>query len=216
VNADRRALVRYLIPDLDDGLCNALGQVEQLLLTLATWEEASEVPVLSAPLAGWVALKALYRVQAVISPTQTRADQPTPPGRVLGPDGSDAHRPVRLVALDPADVEVLGAAAAVLGRELALDPYGEMFEAMAAAAEAAAGVYGPEPLPVQLVEALARVHGLLDLAPTDDTARLTALLDAAGDTAVVLSRADEAAYIRTAERFNAMWGLSNGLDRFPH
>jgi hypothetical protein len=216
VNVDRRALVRYLIPDLDDDLCNALGQVEQLLLTLATWEEASDVPVLSAPLAGWVALKALYRVQTVIKPTQSRADWPSPPGRILGPDGGPERRPLRLVQLDPTDVEVLGAAAAVLGQELALDPYGELFEAMAAGAEASAGVYGPEPLPVQLVEALARVHGLLDLVLTDDTARLTALLDAAGDTDVVLSPADEAAYIRTAERFNVMWGLSNGLDRFPH
>jgi hypothetical protein len=215
VDSDRRELVRYLIPDLDDGLCNALGQVEQLLLTLATWEEASEAPVLTAPLAQWVALKALYRVQPVINLTQTRPDQPSPPGRILSPDRSRALRPLRLVTLDPADVEVLGAAATVLGHELALDPYGEMFEAMAAGAEAAAGVYGPEPLPVELVEALARVHGLLDLAPTDDTARLTALLDSAGENDLVLSPADEAAYHRTADRFNAMWGLSNGLD-LPH
>jgi hypothetical protein len=59
------------------------------------------------------------------------------------------------------------------------------------------------------------VHGLLGLAPTDDTARLTALLEASGGSDLVLTPTDEATYTRTASRVNAMWGLSNGLGRFP-
>lgn len=52
---------------------------------------------------------------------------------------------------------------------LATDPHGEPTEAMAAGVEAAADPYGPPPRPVELVEALARVHELLDLAPEDST-----------------------------------------------
>jgi hypothetical protein len=85
---------------------------------------------------------------------------------------------------------------------------------MAAGAEAAPGLYGPAPQPVQLVEALARAHGLLDLAPTDDTAHLTALLRVAGDSDLVLTAFGEAAYARTADRFSAMWAPHSRLQRF--
>jgi hypothetical protein len=209
-----RALVGRLIPDLDDELSHALYQVEELLLTLAVWEEDAADPVtLPAPLAHRATLDALNRVQAVINPTQSRTDRPTPGGRIVGPDGHYEHRPLRLVRLDPTDVDVLGAAAALLGRELATEPHGELADAMAAGAEAAT-VYGPAPRPVQLVEALARAHGLLDLAPTGDTAHLAELLKAAGDSDLVLTPLGEAAYVRTADRFNAMWALNSGLDRF--
>jgi hypothetical protein len=107
-----RALVGRLIPDLDDELSHVLYQVEELLLTLAVWEEDAADPVtLPAPLAHRAALDALNRVQAVISPTQSRTDRPTPGGRIVGPDGHYEHRPLRLVRLDPRDVDVLGAAA---------------------------------------------------------------------------------------------------------
>lgn len=62
--------------------------------------------------------------------------------------------------------------------------------------------------------AVARVHGLLDLAPTADCTRLATLVAAAGDTDLVLTAADEAAYNRTVDRFNNIWALRNGLDFF--
>lgn len=206
-----------LVPDLDDELVGTLGQVEELLLTLSAWEDDPDDPaVLPAPLAGRVALEALHRVQDAIAPTQTRQGRPAPAGgRLLGPDGRYEHRPLRLVALDPADLETLAAAAAALGRELATRPHSELAEAIAAGAEAAAPTYGPAPAPVQLVEALARAHGLLDLVDTDDTALLRARLledGVAGD--VVLTTQEGHAYGRLAERMNAMWALSDPLAHF--
>jgi hypothetical protein len=133
---------------------------------------------------------------------------------LLGPDGRYEHRPLRLVQLDPHDLRVLAATAAALGRELATNPHGELGEATAAGAEAAGGTYGPAPQPVEIVEALARVHGVLDLAPTADSTRLASLVAAAGDDDLVLDAAGEAAYQRTVDRFNAMWASRSGLDRF--
>jgi hypothetical protein len=206
--------VTRLIPDLDDELCHALRQVEELLLTLASWEErAEDLVCLPAPLAGQVALDALERVQDVIELSQTSTGRSAPAGRVLGPTG-DEHRPLRLVRVDPADLDVLTAAAAVLGLELAVNPGSELSDALAAGAEAAADGHGPPPTPVDLVEALSRAHGLLDLTPTVDSRRLTALITAASDTDLILSPADELAYHRTAERFTAMWARGNSLDRY--
>ena len=122
--------------------------------------------------------------------------------------------PLRLVEVDEQDLAVLAAAAAVLGRELATRPHGELAEAMDAGADAARGDYGPAPTPVQLVETLARVHGLLDLASTADTELLTARIAAAGRDDVVLTAAEAAAYERIADRFNGMWALSDPLSRF--
>jgi hypothetical protein len=219
-----------LIPDLDDELVHALAQVEELLLTLSVWEDdPHDAIVLPTPLAGRVALHALERVQDAVGPTQTRSGRPAPVGgRLLGPDGRDEHRPLRLVDLDPADLAVLAAAAAVLGRELATRPHGDLADAVAAGAEAAAPVYGPTPTGVQLVEALARAHGLLDLPDTDDTVLLRARLtqppaldpitgQPTGQPAdIVLTRTEDAAYARLADRMNAIWALANPLDRFTY
>ncbi len=208
-----------LIPDLDDELCHALGQIEELLLTLSVWEDDPDgLAELPDPLAGRVALDALNRVQDAIGPTQTRTARPAPDGgRLLGPDGRYEHRPLRLVAIDPGDLRILGEAAAQLGRALATNPHGELVEAMAAGAEAAAPTFGPTPEPVELVEALARGLGVLDLAATDtagDTRVMVALLTDAAGADVTLSPLSEAAYQRLADRYNAMWAARDGLDRF--
>lgn len=205
-----------MIPDLDDELCHALGQVEELLLTLAGWEGDPHDPaLLPAPVAGRAALDALNRVQEAIGPTQSRHGTPAPAGgRVLGPDGRYEHRPLRLVTLDAGDLRLLADTAAQLGRALAADPGGELAEAMAAGAEAATPTFGPTSQPVELVEALARALGVLDLATTDDTVLLAELLAGAGGEDVVLDPAAEVAYQRAADRFNAMWADSSGLDRF--
>jgi len=67
----------------------------------------------------------------------------------------------------------------------------------------------------ELVSLLARLAGLLDLAPTDDTRLLTARLRAIPPGAdCVLSDAEEAAHARTADRMNHMWAHGSGIDRY--
>jgi hypothetical protein len=208
-----------LIPDLGGELCHALGQVEELLLTLSAWEDDPDgLAELPAPLAARVALEALNRVQDAIQPTQTLPGRPDPVGgRLLGPDGRYEHRPLRLVPIDPDDLRVLDEAAAQLGQALATNPHGELAEAMAAGAEAAASTFGPTPEPVELVTALARALGVLDLAATDsagDTRVLAELVLKAAGADVVLSPTAEAAYQRLADRYNTMWADRDGTDRF--
>lgn len=232
----RRAV---LVPDLDDELVVALNRVEELLLVLdfdgdprprlghgeaervdqVDGSASGEVLALPAPLDDRVALEALNRVQAAVGPTQTRYGRPAPAGgRLLGADGRYEHRSLRLVHLDAADLQVLAAAAAVLGEELATRPHSALSEAMTDGAEAAGGItpYGPATTPQALVEALARAHGLLDLAVTDDTRALAARVADLDHGDVVLTPAEDTAYERLAGRFNAMWTLSDPLARWTY
>ena len=67
----------------------------------------------------------------------------------------------------------------------------------------------------KLVSLLARLAGLLDLAPTDDTRILTARLQATPPgTDCVLSDAEEAAHARTADLMNHIWAHGSGIDRY--
>jgi hypothetical protein len=67
----------------------------------------------------------------------------------------------------------------------------------------------------ELVSLLARLAGLLDLAPTDDTRLLTARLRATPPgTDCVLGDAEEAAHARTADRMTHMWAHGSGIDRY--
>jgi hypothetical protein len=59
---------------------------------------------------------------------------------------------------------------------------------------------------VQMVDALSSTRPA--------RARLAALLDTPDGSDLALTTADEAAYTRTVDRFNAMWALSNGPDRY--
>jgi hypothetical protein len=222
VSTDQRGTGR-LVPDLDDELVFVLAQVEEVLLTLSAWESDPDEPAaLPAPLAGRRALDALNRVQHLIAPTQTRVDRggaeipsSTGPARLLGPDGRYEHRPLRLVALEQADLNLLAAAAGEMGRALAVSPGGELAEALVAGAEAAGSVggYGPAPDPVAVVAGLARALGVLDLAVTDDTALLITLIEVPPGVDVVLNAAEEAAYARLADRINTMWADKSGIDR---
>lgn len=109
---------------------------------------------------------------------------------------------------------MLAATAELLGQALAIDPHGELAEAIAAGAEAAAPTFGPTPTPAQLVEVVARAHGVLDLADTADTILLAGQLARANGADLILTPAAEAAYQRTVDRFNTMWADRSGLDRF--
>ncbi|RZT75512.1 hypothetical protein EV383_6253 [Pseudonocardia sediminis] len=212
------ARVRRLIPDLDDDLVAELARVEELLLTLAVWEEDDPdgPAVLPVPLAGRVALEALNRVQRQIAATQSRSHPSAPPLPLMfGADGHYEHRPLRLVEIEAGDLALLSAAAMCLGHTLAVAPASELAEAIAAGAEASGGAFTAAPSGGELVEAFARINGLLDLATTADTELLAARLqDARGD--VVLTPAEEDAYTRLADRMNMMWAGGSPLDRWTY
>jgi hypothetical protein len=217
--------VTRLVPDLDDELCRVLEQVEEVLLTLAEWEADPDAPaVLPAALSGRAALGAVQRLHDVIGPTQTlvdergariepRIDGPGA-GRLLGADGGYQHRALRLVEVAVADLELLAAAAARLGLELALNPHSELSDAITAGAEAAGIGYRPPAAPTEVVADLARVLGLLDLEPTTDTMMLIARLEAAAGADVVLTRGEELAYERLATQFNGLWAAQDGVAPF--
>jgi len=77
-----------VLPDLDRELTAALGDVEELLLTLR-WQETGDPDdhvVHPVALGGGVALRALRRVADTVRPTQTDPEASTG-RRLLGPDG---------------------------------------------------------------------------------------------------------------------------------
>src|SRR3954451_8964572 len=115
---DRRVV---LVLDLDGQPLTVLAVLEELLADLAAWEESDaadpphpRAPLrLPAPLAGGVALAAVRRLTAALGPTQCRGCQR---GRLLAPDGSHAHPPLSMLTLPSADLALLSATAAALGR----------------------------------------------------------------------------------------------------
>jgi len=202
-----------VLPDLDRELTAAVGEVEELLLTLR-WQETGDPDSSVAhprALAGGVALQALRRVAGTVHPTQTDPDTSTG-GRVLGPDGRYEHTPLRFVRLRAADIDALSAAAAALGEPVRSEAVTDALQLHAGHRPRDQRI--PDPV-AALVALAARIAGLLDLAWTEDTELLRGRLEAAaGD--VVLTPAEEAAYQRTITRINGMWALGNPVDRFTY
>jgi hypothetical protein len=208
-----------LVVDLDGELLAPLRVLEEVLLALNTWAEDDDLdppdrrdPLhLPAPLADGEALAAVQRLQAALGPTQSLGPDR---GRLLSPDGSYEHAPFSVVTLPAVDIEILSAAARALGhpalsadvadlvedyaRSFAVDPYARSRTDRA-----------------EFVSKVARVAGLLDLAPTEDTQLLTARLAAnPPGLDLALTTAEEAAYQRTADRMNRLWSLGSGVDRY--
>ncbi|MFB4271473.1 hypothetical protein [Nonomuraea sp. GTA35] len=161
--------------------------------------------------AGRAALEALRRLGEAIAPTQgDLAIKAGATGRLLAGNGRYEFAPLRIAEVDQADVDILAAAARVLG-----DPHAS--QAVRDGLED-----GRADLPAgELVKRAAQLAGLLDLADTGDTVMLRERLAAAGPTDdVVLTRLEEDAYRRTVTRLNAMWALGDPLARFiyarPH
>jgi len=201
------------VPDLDEDLTAAFGDVEELLLTLRWQEEEDPDGSVRHPpaLAGAVALQALRRVADTVRATQIKPETWTG-GRVLGPDGRYEHTPLRFVRLRAADIAALSAAAAALGEPVRSEEVAEALRMHAVHRPADPGAADPV---TGLVSLVARVAGLLDLAWTGDAELLRARFEhPAGD--VVLTVAEEAAYQRTVTRLNGMWALGSGLDRFVY
>ena len=203
-----------VVPDLDEDLTRALGDVEELLLTLRWQEEDDPDRIVTHPpaLAGGAALQALRRVADAVRPTQTNPDTWTTGGRQLGPDGRYEHTSLRFLRVRTADVAALSAAAAALGEPVRSEEVDEALRMHAA--HRAADPRAADPV-AGLVALVARVAGLLDLAWTEDAELLRARLESAvGD--VAFTPGEEAAYQRTVTRLNRMWALGSAVDRFTY
>ncbi len=205
-----------VLPDLDTEFTAALGEVEELLLTLR-WQETGDpddLVVHPAALGGGVALQALRRVADTVRPTQTDPDTWTG-GRLLGPDGRYEHVPLRFVRVRAADIDALSAAAAALGEPVRTEAVTDALRLHAGHRPQDRQFPNPD---AALVALAARVAGVLDLEWTRDAELLRARLDrplgAAGD--VVLTAAEETAYQRVITRFNRMWTLADPAERFTY
>jgi hypothetical protein len=155
-------------------------------------------------LADRAAVDALGRIAAALRPTQGIEDGP----RWFGPDGRHEHAPLRFVDVERTDLATLAAAAAAVGRALhriGAPDLAEALESAAAAAEVAAA---------DVVTALARLHGILNLASTRDVERMYVAAAAAGSRDLILSPAQEDTYQRTVARLHGIWALGDGLERF--
>ena len=115
------------------------------------------------------------------------------------------------LTLPAADIDLLSATASAVGHPR-LDP--DIGERVDVHAEQLGDTYRRTDR-TELVSLLARLAGLLDLSPTDDTRLLTArLLATPSGTDCVLSDAEEAAHARTADRMNHIWAHGSGIDRY--
>lgn len=206
-----------LVPDLDGELLAPLRELEEVLLSLSMWEDddvedppTDRAPLtLPAPLANGAALAAVQRLAAALGPTQSLGPEH---GRLLAPNGVSEHAPLSVLELAAADVEVLSAAAAELGRP-GLDP--DIADLVAHHAANLGGTYRAGVDRAELVSLVARLAGLLDLEATDDTRRLVARLSAnSPGRDLALTEEEERAYQRTADRLNHMWALGSGIDRY--
>lgn len=202
-----------LVVDLDGDLLTPLRAAEEILLTLGAWEDddpaADTEPLrLPAPLAGRVALAAVRRLLTALAPTQS---QPPHEGRLIGPDGRYEHAPLTVISVPAADIDLLSATAAALGHP-GLDPD------IADLVNDHAGELGRDngrADRTELASLLARLAGLLGLACTDDIRLLADRLGASPPGAdCVLNDAEEAAYVRTADRMNHMWAHGSVIDRY--
>ncbi|CCG02687.1 hypothetical protein [Blastococcus saxobsidens] len=205
-----------LVVDLDGEPLAPMRALEEILLCLGTWEDddrrhpgADTEPLrLPAPLADRVALAAVQRLLGALAPTQSREPWR---GRLLAPDGRYEHAPMTALTLPSADIDLLCATAAALG-DAALNP--EIADLVSTFAEQL-GSGCRSGGRTELVSLLARLAGLLDLSPTDDTRLLiTRLRTTPLGTDCVLSDAEEAAHARTADRMNDLWAHGSGIDRY--
>jgi hypothetical protein len=196
-----------LVPDLGDDLAPTLTLAGELFTGLdAIADEGTELPMPATLVARvgrqgrpWAAAgAAAVRLRDAIAPTQRARAGPAP---LYAPGGQHEHGPLRFVQVDPDDLAAIGAAVAALGEDLARNPSGDAGSLLDEHAHRGLHQWKTA---ADLVEQLARVHGLLDLAWTDDVALLYDRI-AGTEGNVVLYDAEEAAYQRTTGRLNAMW-----------
>jgi hypothetical protein len=203
-----------LMVDLDGEVLEPLSALDELLIALASWEADDrageptvEAPLeLPPPLADQVALGAVQRLTAALGPTQFRRTA----GRLSGPGGLVDHAQLTVLTLAAADVRILSSTAQALGHPALDADLADLVHSFAA------GLSSPRERVdrAEFVSRIARLAGLLDLAPTPESQLLVDRLTAAEPgTDVVLTPAEERAYEHTADRMNAMWGLGSAAAR---
>jgi hypothetical protein len=194
-----------VVPDLGDELLAVVNQVEELLLTLAIWEDEDGV-VLPAPLAGRTALVALEAIYEAVAPTQSRYGRNLVSGRLLAPDGRYEHQPLRFVLIASAQLNELEHAAQVLA-EAALGS--DLEEGITQHAE------DHQANRTEIVGSFSRLVSLLTLAWDDDVRVLWAAVKRSQPgTDVTLEDSQEHAYSRLATRINHLWSYGSPADRF--
>jgi hypothetical protein len=213
-----------LVVDLDGELLVPLRAVEEVLLCLGLWEyeerqgraaaaaaaaDADAEPLrLPAPRATRSASGAVQRLLTALAPTQSLGPER---GRLLAPDGRYEHAPLTALTPPAVDIDLLSATAAALGHP-GLDP--DIADLVSTVADQLGDGHRRADR-TELVSLLARLAGLLDLAPTDDTRMLTARLQTTPlGQSCVLTVAEEAAYARTANRMNHIWAHGSVIDRY--
>lgn len=205
-----------LIPDLDEEITTALVQAEELLLEVAAWEEEDPKTPWPAPLADGEALAAVHRLWDAIDPVQGGGARDAGlTGELRAPDGRYEHVPLRLADVDDADVARLAETAKIFG---APDAPHHVATALEHTADSLYGDLRPDgDTPrARLVMTLAKIAGLLDLAPDYDTALLTRIIAGQRDDTIILTPDAEAAYQRFSRRANAMWALSDPLRLYEY
>ncbi len=216
-----------VVVDLEpDVLMGDLLRIEELLLTLRRWTDEAAASggdgwTPPGPLAGSAPVAAINRLQDALRPTQSsirrdvRRDQvEVPPAgpRWYAANGRTEIAALSFVTLATADVDLLGAIAAELGRPDGDPDVREAIELHEEDLPAAATARDRER---QRLVAAARIHGMLDLAPTADTAALAeAARTAAGADRLVLTNDQEAAYHRTVDRLNTLATLGDPFVRW--
>ena len=200
-----------LLPDLDGEIEAALDALNEILIGLAwlfadeldadpSWQPPAELEQLqafydnTAPIGG----DAFSRIFTALRDAGEQS------GRVLAPDGRYEHLPIRVVLLDDVDVARFGSVITGV-RDLVArhdEIVTEIIEQRTAGHRSAA----------EVVEAVARVHQLVALDPTELTPLLVDELgDGHGD--VVLSLAGEACYQTVADRLVSRYHDS-AIDRY--
>ncbi|GAA4554843.1 hypothetical protein [Pseudonocardia xishanensis] len=192
------------VPLIGDGFIAALSDLVEVLLALEGTDPTDAQVPLSPFLVDGSGLGALNRIAGVLVPTQTT----TPGPRLLDYRGR-ALPPVVFVKVLTSDLQLLGHLVQALG--LAHLRGAPRVESLLA--EIASVSWARPSTTADLIAAFARLHGLLDLAWTDDTAALFEELQAAvAGCAVVELRPDtEECYRRLSRRLSGMWGA-----RSPH
>jgi hypothetical protein len=186
------------VPDSDGELAHHLGRLEEVLIHLQPYDDEDD----PAPAGlGPDALEALRRVLGAVL-----AAERTPAVQLLGAAGTFELVPLRVLDLDSGDLATVGQAIAALGHALLVkdELVSEVLREFSA---------GPHEAPSDQVASFARAHGILDLAPDDDTRTFAAIV-AAGTRPVVLTSHQEAAYERLTGRALAMFHLNDPLARY--
>jgi hypothetical protein len=185
-----------VVPDMAYEWLYVLGRLEELLLTLALWEdEGAQLP---DPIAGRAALDALDNVYDAVRPTQSEDEANPVPGRLLAPEGRYEHMPVRFVRIAGEDLSTLEHAAQVL-----LTAAGETAEAIEQHARAN-GVHRTE-----LVGSVSRLISVVGLAWDEDVRLLWSAVEPHAGRDVALSADQEQAYQRIGGRIIRLWSYGH-------